>query len=162
SVSSQRDAENADIAKESQELATAPNAELKELAGIYVHRGLDPDLALQVAKQLSEKDQLGAHLRDELGIEPDALSRPVQAAWISAASFAVFALVPLLALLAAPASAAIPTIAGTSLVSLAALGALGAHLGGAPAIRATLRVTIGGILAMAITAAIGHLLGAAA
>ena len=162
SVSSQRDAEQADIAKETQELAMAPNAELKELAGIYMHRGLDADLAMQVAKQLSEHDQLGAHLRDELGIEPEALARPVQAAWISAASFATFALVPLLALLASPASIAIYSIFATSLVSLSALGAFGAHLGGAPIGRATLRVTIGGLVAMAITAGIGHLLGTAA
>src|SRR5438105_4781815 len=152
SVSAQRDAEQADIAKEAQELAMSPNAELKELAGIYVHRGLDADLALQVAKQLSEHDQLGAHLRDELGIEPDALARPVQAAWISAASFATFALIPLLALLAAPMAWAIPMIATTSLASLASLGAFGAYLGGAPMLRATLRVTLGGLFAMAITA----------
>ena len=159
SVSAQRDAEQADIAKETQELATQPNAELKELAGIYVHRGLEPDLALQVAKQLSEHDQLGAHLRDELGIEPAALARPVQAAWISAASFATFALIPLLALLAAPMAWAIPTIATASLASL---GAFGAYLGGAPMLRATLRVTLGGLFAMAITAGIGRLIGVAA
>ncbi len=162
SVSSQRDAEQADIAKETAELHEAPHAELKELAGIYVHRGLDPHLAMEVAKQLTAKDQLGAHLRDELGIEPGALARPLQAAWISAASFATFALVPILALLAAPTSLAIYVIAAASLASLAALGAFGAHLGDAPRGAAALRVTVGGALAMAITAGIGRALGVAA
>ena len=162
SVSSQRDAERADIAKEKAELAESPHAELRELAAIYVHRGLDHELAMQVAKQLTERDQLGAHLRDELGIEPDALARPLQAAWISAASFAVFALVPILALLAAPASAAIYAIAVASLTSLVVLGGFGAHLGGARLVPAAVRVTIGGAIAMAVTAGIGRALGIAA
>lgn len=159
SVSSQRDAEHADIAIEKAELAHSPEAELHELATIYMHRGLDKQLAMQVAKQLSEHDQLGAHLRDELGITEATRARPLQAAWISAVSFAFFALVPVLALLVAPASLRMPTIAGVTLVSLAGLGALGGYLGGASVLRASLRVTLGGALAMAVTAAIGHLLG---
>lgn len=159
SVSSQRDAEHADIALEQNELATAPEAELHELAGIYHKRGLDKELALEVAKQLSAHDRLGAHLRDELGIEERSRARPLQAAWISAISFALFALVPILAMLVAPAAHRMPTIAGVTLASLATLGALGARLAGAPIVPASLRVTAGGALAMAVTAAIGHLLG---
>ena len=161
SVSSQRDAELADIAREKKELATSPDAELDELTGIYVKRGLDQKLARQVAVQLTERDKLGAHLRDELGIEEGALSRPFQAAWISALSFAVFALLPILGLMIAPSSLRMESIAGVTLVSLAALGALGGHLGGAAIVRASLRVTAGGALAMAITAGIGRLLGVA-
>ncbi len=159
SVSSQRDAEHADIAIEKEELAHSPEAELHELANIYVHRGLDKQLAIQVAKQLSEHDQLGAHLRDELGITEGSRARPLQAAWISAVSFAFFALVPVLALLLAPADLRMATIAGVTLVSLASLGALGGYLGGASIVRASLRVTLGGGLAMAVTAGVGHLLG---
>jgi len=159
SVSSQRDAEQADIGRETQELTEQPQAELHELAAIYVKRGLDNELALKVAEQLSARDRLGAHLFDELGIKPEALARPMQAAWISAASFACFALVPIAALLVAPAALRIPLIAVMSLVSLAALGAFGGHLGGAPLGRAALRVTQGGALAMAVTAIIGRALG---
>ncbi|MCE9575844.1 MAG: VIT family protein [Deltaproteobacteria bacterium] len=161
SVSSQRDAEQADVARETRELATAPAAELRELAAIYAGRGLDPALALAVATQLSAHDRLGAHLRDELGIDPSSLARPLEAAWISAASFACMAMVPILALVIAPAAARIPLIAACSLAALAVLGGLGGHLGGAPIGRAALRVTIGGSLAMAVTALIGRLLGAA-
>ncbi len=159
SVSSQRDAEQADIEIERRELAGAPQAELKELELIYVKRGLDRDLARRVAEQLSAHDRLAAHVRDELGIDPTSLARPLQAAWISAASFSTFALLPIAVLLVAPADWRIPEIAAVSLVSLAALGAFGAHLGGAPLGRAALRVTAGGALAMAITAAIGRVLG---
>jgi VIT1/CCC1 family predicted Fe2+/Mn2+ transporter len=159
SVSSQRDAERADIDLEKSELASQPEAEMEELATIYVKRGLEKELALKVAEQLSAKDRLGTHLRDELGIDPTALARPLQAAWISAASFATFAAVPIGALLLASATLRIPAIAAVSLVSLAALGALGSHLGGAPLGRGALRVTLGGALAMAVTAAIGRLLG---
>lgn len=162
SVSSQRDAERADVEREKQELATQPRAELDELTRIYVARGLDPALAKQVAEQLSAGDRLGAHLRDELGIDPKALSRPLQAAWISAISFGVFALIPIVALLLAPATGRIPVVAGLSLASLAALGTLGAHLGGASLGRAALRVTLGGGVAMAVTAAIGRILGVSA
>jgi vacuolar iron transporter family protein len=161
SVSSQRDAERADIDREEEELATSPQAELNELAMIYVKRGLDKELSIRVAEQLSAHDRLGAHLRDELGIDPQALAQPRQAAWISAASFSTFALLPIVALVASPPHWHIAAIAGGSLVSLALLGALGAYLGGARVIPATLRVTLGGSLAMSATAIVGHLLGAA-
>jgi VIT1/CCC1 family predicted Fe2+/Mn2+ transporter len=159
SVSSQRDVEQADIGLEKRELATEPQAELQELAMIYVKRGLDEELALQVARQLSAHDRLGAHMRDELGIDQRSRARPLQAAWISALSFAVFSLVPIIALIIAPATLRIAMVAAFSLVSLAALGALGAHLGGAPLGRAALRVTLGGTLAMTVTAMIGRMLG---
>ncbi len=159
SVSSQRDSEQADIALEKQELAQHPQAELDELAGIYVKRGLDPELALKVAQQLSAGSRIDAHLRDELGINPKALAQPLQAAWISAVSFAFFAALPVIAMYLAPAVLRIPIIAVVSLLCLASLGALGAHLGGAPRVRAALRVTLGGLFAMGVTAAIGRLLG---
>jgi VIT1/CCC1 family predicted Fe2+/Mn2+ transporter len=161
SVSAQRDSEQADIAREAEELATSPDAELQELAAIYHHRGLDKDLAINVARQLSAHDQLGAHLRDELGIDARTRAQPLQAAWISAASFAAFALLPILGLLAAPASLRMVAIAVVTLVSLGALGSLGGRLGGASVGRAALRVTAGGALAMAITAGVGRLLGVA-
>ena len=159
SVSSQRDAERADVEREKQELAGEPQAELQELATIYVKRGLEKDLAMKVAEQLSARDRLGAHMRDELGIDQASLSRPMQAAWISAASFALFAVVPIVGLFVSPAALRIPLIAALSLVSLAALGAFGGYLGGAPMARASLRVTLGGALAMAVTAFIGRILG---
>lgn len=159
SVSSQRDAERADIERETRELAAQPQAELDELASIYVQRGVDKDLARSVAEQLSAHDGLGAHLRDELGIDRASRARPLQAAWISAVSFACFATVPIVALLVAPAAYRLPTIAALSLASLAILGAFGGSLGGAPLARAAIRVTLGGALAMAATAAIGRLLG---
>jgi VIT1/CCC1 family predicted Fe2+/Mn2+ transporter len=159
SVSSQHDAESADIELENRELETAPEAELAELAGIYRSRGLSKELALEVAKQLSAHDELGAHLRDELGIEEQTRARPLQAAWISAVSFALFAMLPILALLIAPEHHRMEMIAAVTLVSLALLGAIGGKLGGASMLRASLRVTIGGALAMAVTAGIGHLLG---
>jgi VIT1/CCC1 family predicted Fe2+/Mn2+ transporter len=159
SVSSQRDAERADVEREKQELAGQPQAELQELATIYVKRGLEKALAMKVAKQLSVRDRLGAHMRDELGIDRASLSRPMQAAWISAASFALFATVPIAGLFVSPATLRIPLIAALSLVSLAALGAFGGYLGGAPMARASLRVTLGGALAMAVTALIGRILG---
>lgn len=159
SVSSQRDAELADIAIEKRELTESPEAELMELAGIYRERGLDKDLAMKVAKQLSARDNLAAHLRDELGIEENNRARPLQAAWISAVSFAVFAMVPILALVVAPASLRMETIAGVTLASLAGLGALGGKLGGAPMGRASLRVTFGGALALGVTFLIGRIVG---
>jgi VIT1/CCC1 family predicted Fe2+/Mn2+ transporter len=159
SVSAQRDAEHADIELETRELSRRPRAELNELARIYVKRGLEPELATKVAEQLSAHDRLGAHLRDELGIDAAALARPIQAAWISAASFAWFAAVPIVALLLAPAASRILAISAASLVTLAGLGAFGGHLGGAPMGRAALRVTIGGAMAMAVTAAIGRIFG---
>ena len=159
SVSSQRDAQQADIKRENLELSVQPQAELQELAMIYEKRGLDAELAMKVARQLSAHDRLGAHMRDELGIDQTSLSRPLQAAWISAVSFAIFAGVPVAALLIAPAALRIPLIAALSLISLSALGAFGGHLGGAPLGRAALRVTLGGALAMAVTAVIGRILG---
>ncbi|HEY3804209.1 MAG TPA: VIT family protein [Kofleriaceae bacterium] len=161
SVSSQHDAELADIAIEKRELAETPEGELRELAGIYRERGLDHGLAMEVAKQLTKHDGLAAHLRDELGIEAHNSARPLQAAWVSAASFSSFALIPLAALVLVPSHPlyAIPT---ASLVGLSVSGAFGAYLGGAPMLRASLRVTIGGAIAMALTALIGRLLGVAA
>ena len=161
SVSSQLDAERADIAREKSELLGQPQAELNELAMIYVSRGLETELAMKVAEQLSARDGLGTHLRDELGIDEASLARPMQAALISGASFASFAVVPILALLLAPAGMRIGVVAALSLFSLAALGAFGGYLGGAPLGRAALRVTIGGALAMAATAAVGTIFGVA-
>ena len=159
SVSSQRDAERADVVREKEELEGDPQAELQELAVIYEKRGLEKGLAMKVAEQLSVHDRLGAHMRDELGIDQSSLSRPMQAAWISAASFALFAAIPIAGLLLAPGSIRIPMIAVLSLASLAGLGAFGGFLGGAPRIRAMLRVTLGGALAMGVTALIGRLVG---
>jgi VIT1/CCC1 family predicted Fe2+/Mn2+ transporter len=159
SVSAQRDAEQADIEREKTELATQPQAEERELAGIYVKRGLDEGLAREVARQLASRDRLGAHLRDELGIDPQTIARPLQAAWTSAVSFASFGLVPVVALALAPERLRIPAIALLSLASLAALGAFSGYLGGAPMARASLRVTLGGGLAMAVTFAIGRIFG---
>ncbi|MGE5096158.1 MAG: VIT family protein [Betaproteobacteria bacterium] len=159
SVSSQRDAEQADIEREKMELATQPQAEERELAAIYVRRGLDERLAHEVARQLASHDRLGAHLRDELGIDGQAMARPLQAAWISAVSFASFGVVPIATLVLAPAALRIAAMALVALASLAALGAFGGHLGGAPKGRAALRVTLGGGVAMAVTAAIGLLFG---
>ncbi len=162
SVSSQRDAEQADILREHQELATDPSGELDELTEIYQRRGLEPELARRVAEQLSAAgDRLAVHMRDELGLEEATLARPFLAAVVSAASFAVLGSLPILALLAAPASIRVPAIAFVSLVGLSALGALGGYLGGAPIVRASLRVMLGGGAAMAATALIGHLLGLA-
>ena len=159
SVRSQRDAEDADIELEKSELAAGPRKELHELASIYVRRGLDKELALKVAEQLSAHDRLGAHLKDELGIDGATRARPFQAAWISALSFASFALVPILAMLGTPPTWRIPAIAVSSLLSLGVLGAFGSRLGGAPLARGSLRVMLGGGLAMAVTAGIGRLLG---
>ena len=159
SVSSQRDNEQADIEKEKGELADDPKGELKELAGIYRQRGLDAALAMQVAEQLSAHNRLEAHLRDELQIHESTQARPVEAALVSAASFASLALLPLAALLLAPMSLRGPAMAATAVVSLAALGAVGAHLGGASLWRGALRVACGGGIAMAVTALIGKALG---
>lgn len=159
SVSSQADAEEADIAMETKELHEDPEAELKELAGIYHSRGLDRGLAMQVARQLTAKDPLTAHLRDELGIEDHQRARPFQAAWVSAASFALFALVPILAMLVAPARFRIEMLTVITLASLAALGGLGGKLSGSSMRRASIRVTLGGALALAVTYGIGRALG---
>jgi len=159
-VSSQRDSEEADIERERHELHTEPEAELAELAAIYTRRGLDHKLAVEVAHQLTAHDNLGSHMRDELGIETHALAQPWLAAWVSGVSFAVSALIPLVVLMITPVAVRIPVVAVVSLASLTLLGAFGGHLGGAPRGRAALRVALGGGLAMAVTAGIGHLLGA--
>ena len=159
SVSSQEDTEKADLARERDELATQPQAELDELTGIYVQRGLDKELARQVAEQLMAKDALGAHARDELGISEVMTARPVQAALASAATFAVGAALPMLVVLLAPVETLVYTVSLTSLVFLAGLGMLAARAGGAPMVKAALRVTFWGALAMLLTALIGKLFG---
>ena len=159
SVSSQRDAQESDIATEKSELDANPADELRELAGIYEKRGLDPELAQRVAEQLSAHNRLDAHLRDELGLHETTLARPGQAALVSALSFASLALVPIVALLASPARFRVATIAGAGLLALSVMGALGGHIAGAPRGRAALRVLVGGGLAMAVSAAVGHAFG---
>lgn len=162
SVSSQRDAEEADIHKEKTELSTDPKGELEELASIYRRRGLDAQLAMKVAESLSAgANRLDAHLRDELGLHVENMARPLQAAAVSAASFAALAAVPIVALVVAAPDWRVFAIAASSLTSLALLGALGGWLGDAPVARASMRVLVGGALAMAATSAIGHLFGAA-
>ena len=160
SVSSQSDTEKADIARETAELAGDRDAEVAELAGIYAARGLDPDLSRQVAVQLKEKDALGAHARDELGISEFSTARPVQAALTSALTFALGALPPLLLVLWAPLSGLIVWVSVTALAGLMGLGALGAVAGGANVGRSVLRVAFWGAIAMAATAGIGRLFGA--
>ena len=162
SVSSQRDVEEADIQLEKRQHAADPQAELEELERIYRERGLDVDLAKEVAAQLSKGDPVGTHLRDELGITGASRAQPMQAGLVSAASFASLGILPIAALVLAPASLRLAIIALVSLVSLAVLGAIGAYAGGAPMGKAALRVTAGGVLAMAITAVIGHLVGGVA
>jgi VIT1/CCC1 family predicted Fe2+/Mn2+ transporter len=159
SVSSQSDTEAADLDRERAELAAAPEFETRELADIYVKRGLAPPLALQVARQLMARDALGAHARDELGISPANQARPIQAAIASAAAFTAGAAAPLLLTFAAPETRLLSLVAGGSLLCLAALGALGARIGGAALLRPTVRVTFWGALAMGITAGVGALFG---
>jgi vacuolar iron transporter family protein len=159
SVSSQSDAEQADLRRERAELASSPELERAELAGIYVQRGLTPELANEVALQLSAHDALGAHARDELGLSPTLAANPLQAALASAAAFALGALLPLLLTWIMPPNWALPTVALGSLACLAGLGALSASVGGAPWWPATRRVVFWGVLAMAITALIGWLFG---
>ena len=160
SVSSQSDTEKADLARERAELLAQPEHEHQELAAIYVKRGLTPELSKEVARQLMVHDDLGAHARDELGINKMTSAKPVQAALASALTFSVGAALPLLAALGAPASLVVPLVVATSLIVLTALGALSARAGGAPAFRATLRVVFWGALAMALTAGVGKLFGA--
>jgi VIT1/CCC1 family predicted Fe2+/Mn2+ transporter len=162
SVSSQSDAESADLAREKRELSQSPEAERRELAGIYVARGVSPEIAAVVAEQLMAKDALAAHARDELGISEATVARPVQAAMASAASFSVGALFPLLMVVVSPAALLTPLVAVASLAFLAVLGAVGAKAGGAKILRATVRVTFWGALAMAVTAGIGKLFGVVA
>ncbi len=159
SVSSQSDTEEADLARERRELREQPEAELDELAAIYVARGVEPALARQMAEQMTAKDAFASHARDELGISSHSVARPVQAALTSAATFAVGAAVPLAIALLAPKTAMVAAISGGSLICLAALGAIGARIGGAGILKPTLRVTFWGAFAMAATAAIGALVG---
>ena len=161
SVSSQRDTEDADLRLERHELATDPEGELRELTGIYEDRGLQPELAAEVARGLTEHDALEAHARDELGLPEDRRARPLQAAGASALSFAVGALLPLLAIGLFGSSTRIVACIVVTLLALIGLGALGARLGGAPVPRAVLRVVFWGATAMAVTAGVGALVGSA-
>jgi VIT1/CCC1 family predicted Fe2+/Mn2+ transporter len=159
SVSSQADTEKADLERERQELASDPEMELAELTAIYIKRGLTPELAVQVGRQLTEHGALEAHARDELGLSDTLAARPVQAALASAATFAAGAALPLLTVVVAPSAALIPLVSGTSLVSLATLGWVAASAGGSSAKTAVLRVTFWGAIAMALTAGAGALFG---
>ena len=159
SVSSQADTERADLVRERKELKEDNVNEHKELASIYVGRGLDPQLAKQVADQLMTHDALSAHARDELGISVNSSPHPVQAALASAVMFAIGAAMPLIVVLAAPSKLLVPIVFGTTLVFLAALGTLAAFTGGAPLMRAALRVMFWGALAMGLTAAVGAIFG---
>jgi VIT1/CCC1 family predicted Fe2+/Mn2+ transporter len=161
SVSSQRDSERADIAKERWELEHVPDRELAELTAIYREKGLSPGLARQVAEELTRHDALGTHLVEELGITEQMQARPFQAAWSSAASFSVGAGIPLLAAALAGSSGRIPIVLVAALVALTVLGALGALAGGARPARPTVRVVAGGAVAMGLTMVIGRLVGTA-
>lgn len=160
SVSSQADSERADLAREAKELRDDPEFELRELTQIYVDRGLEPGLAREVATQLMAKDALGAHARDELHMVDATAARPIQAAFASAASFAVGAFLPLLVALAAPSDSVSAAVVIASLSSLALLGVLSGKAGGASVLKAILRVTVWGAIAFAVTAGIGRLFGA--
>jgi VIT1/CCC1 family predicted Fe2+/Mn2+ transporter len=162
SVSSQTDAEKADLARETRELAETPDAELDELTRIYVDRGLDRDLAKKVAIQLTAHDAIGTHARDELGISETVTSHPFQAAMVSALTFAAGAVVPLLVAALAPPTQVSLVVAATTLFALAVLGGLGASAGGAGIARGAVRVTFWGALAMAATAAVGMVFGVSA
>ena len=159
SVSSQSDTEHADLAREERELADDPVFEREELAQVYVARGVEAELAREVAKQLMAKDALGAHARDELGISEITTARPVQAALASAATFSVGAAAPLALVLISPAGVLIPLVSAGSLLFLALLGAIGAKAGGAGLLRPTIRVTFWGAFAMGLTAVIGAIFG---
>ncbi|WJS85688.1 VIT family protein [Paracoccus sp. TOH] len=161
SVSSQSDTERADIARESAALKEMPEDELHELAAIYESRGMTPGTALQAAREVTEQDALAAHLRDELGLSEVLAANPLQAALASAATFSLAAAVPLLAAVFAPGGAVITTVLAAVVLALALLGALGAWAGRAPLGRAVLRVVLGGIFALAVTAGIGKLFGVA-
>jgi VIT1/CCC1 family predicted Fe2+/Mn2+ transporter len=159
SVSSQSDTEQADLARERKELAENVGFERQELADIYIKRGVEPELAQQVAQQLMAKDALAAHARDELGISEVTTARPVQAALTSAATFAAGAAMPLLMVAVSPSPYLVPMVSLASLIFLGVLGAVGARAGGADVVRATARVTFWGALAMAATAGIGKIFG---
>jgi VIT1/CCC1 family predicted Fe2+/Mn2+ transporter len=161
SVSSQLDTEHADLKRERLELATDVESERAELAGIYVHRGLDAALARQVADQLMAKDALAAHARDELGISEISTARPIQAALTSAATFATGSVLPLLVAVLAPRASIVWAVSVASLVFLAALGMLAARTGGASVAKGGLRIAFWGAIAMAVTAGVGALFGTA-
>jgi vacuolar iron transporter family protein len=161
SVSSQADTEQADLRREKTELATQPEAEEQELTDIYVRRGLEAGLARTVAQQLMAKDALAAHARDELGLTSELAARPIQAAAASAASFAVGAVVPVFTIVLAPLNSLVITVSIVSTVCLIALGAIAARTGGASAFAGAARVAFWGLLAMAVTAAVGKLFGTA-
>ncbi|MGI9539015.1 MAG: VIT1/CCC1 transporter family protein [Miltoncostaeaceae bacterium] len=160
SVSSQRDAEEADRAAEERELAEHPDEELDELVAIYESRGLSAELARRVAVELTQRDALDAHVRDEIGLDDERRARPMQAALTSAMSFVCGAIIPVLAV-ALAGSLRVPTTIAVTLVGLAALGWLGASLGGAPPLRPAFRVLVWGAAAMAVSVALGSLIGAA-
>lgn len=162
SVSSQSDTEQADIARETSELAADIQAEERELADIYVSRGVSADLALQVAGQMMAHDALGAHARDELGISEMTTARPVQAALTSAATFSAGATLPLLVAAIAPLETSVIWVSGAAIIGLALLGAVGAKVGGAPMLRSVARVVVWGALAMVVTGVVGRAFGAAA
>lgn len=159
SVSSQSDTEQADLARERKELHTAPEAELNELTNIYISRGVDAITARAVAKQLTLKDALSTHAREELGISDLTTARPIQAAVTSAATFTAGALLPLITVLVCPTHLMIPAVSLTALIFLGLLGAIGAKAGGADPVKATVRVMFWGALALALTAGIGTLFG---
>ena len=159
SVHSQTDIEDADLARERRELANDSAGEQAELAAIYVGRGLDRELAGQVARQLMAHDALSAHARDELGLTDALRARPVQAALASAACFSGGAILPLLVSAVVPLGALMPAVAAASLLFLALLGAMAARVGGAPLLPASIRVVVWGALAMGVTAGVGALFG---
>lgn len=161
SVSSQSDTERADLAREAMELSQDHDAETRELAGIYQARGVAPELATEVARQMMAHDALGAHARDELGISEITTARPIQAALTSAVTFSAGAALPLVVAAIIPVNGLPIWVAGTAMVGLAVLGGLGARAGGAPLLRSIVRVTAWGGLAMAVTAGVGRLFGVA-
>lgn len=156
SVSSQADSEQADLDREQEELRTGPQAEQQEMADLYVGRGLVPALAAQVAQQLMAHDALGTHAREELGISETLAANPIQAALASAASFTVGAALPLATILLAPPAGLVWTVSATALLFLAVLGVLAAYVGGSGMLRAAVRVTFWGALALSLTAVVGH------
>lgn len=160
SVSSQADTEKSDYEREKAELKNFPQAELEELQNIYIKRGLSNELALEVAKELTMRDALGAHVRDELGLSEHTEAKPIQAAFTSAATFAFGALLPIIALLLSPLNMAVWIVSISALIFLALLGAVGAMAGGSQMFKAIARVTFWGAIAMAVTALIGKLFGA--
>ena len=161
SVSSQRDIEEADLERERRELRDAPERELSELTALLAAKGLSEETARSAARELTKHDALAAHAAEELGLQLDGLARPMQAAMVSAAAFALGAALPLLAIGLSPALIRIWITAAATLVALAGLGTWSARLGGAPVARALLRVVLGGALAMGLTAGIGYLFGTA-